>query len=84
MLNVQTTQEYFGMTTEQLSEVRNEHGYTREDNKMLDEGLEVHWYDDLKTIEDETEEMQSYLKESGMELKAILKTVNNQYVVIFN
>ena len=79
MLNIQTTQEYFGMTTEQLAEVRNEYGYTREDCKILDDGLKVLFYDKLESIENEND-----LSYTRLEMKAILKTIDNRYAVILN
>ena len=78
--NIRTTLEYFGMNREQLAEIRNEYGYTREDNKIFDEGLKVHFFEHFDSINDE--EFKSYLKSSDMELKVILKTIDDRFAVI--
>ena len=49
---MRTTQEYFNLTTEELQEVRNEYGYTREENKLLDESENTRFYSSLELLED--------------------------------
>lgn len=41
---MRTTQEYFNMTKEELQEVRNECGFTKEECMLLDE--DAHFYND--------------------------------------
>lgn len=82
MLDIKTTQEYFGLTVEQLLEVRNEYDYTREECKLFDDGLEVVFFDNEKEMESEEEEFNSYIKSKRYEIKAVLKTINERLAVV--
>lgn len=81
-MKVQTTTKYFGMSADDLSEVVNDYGYTREECKILDEGLEVTFFEHRKSIDEK--DAKSYAERKRMELKAILRTTDNRYAVIFN
>lgn len=80
---MKTTREYFKNNLIDLL-VTNQYGYTREENLLFNEGLEVVFFDDEKDIEDEKEEFEQYIEEKGYEVKVILKTINERiaYVLI--
>lgn len=82
MIKVITTTKYFGMSAEDLEEVKNDYGYTREDSKILDEGVDVTFFDRRGSIKED--EIQDYSKQTGLKLKAILRTTDNRYAVIFS
>lgn len=82
MENIKTTQEYFGLTVEQLLEIRNEYGYTREECKLFDDGLEIVFFDNEKEMESEKEEFNNYIKSKRYEIKAVLKTINERLAVV--
>ena len=81
-MKVQTTTKYFGMSADDLSEAINDYGYTREECKILDEGLEVTFFEHRKSIDEK--DIKEYTNRTRMELKAILRTTDNRYAVIFN
>ena len=80
---MKTTREYFKNNLIDLL-VTNQYGYTREENLLFNEGLEVVFFDDEKDIEDEKEEFEQHIEEKGYEVKVILKTINERiaYVLI--
>lgn len=43
---IRTTQVYFNMSADELLEIRNEYGYTREENKLFDDGSEIIFFND--------------------------------------
>lgn len=49
------TTEYFNMSADELLEIRNEYGYTREECKILDDGIKVTFFDSLEEYEEEKE-----------------------------
>jgi hypothetical protein len=79
---IKTTKEYFNLTTEELMEIRNEYGYTKEECLIFDDGLEIVFFDDEKEMKEEEKEFNEYMKEKKYEVKAILETVNERLAVI--
>ncbi|WP_336769692.1 hypothetical protein [Bacillus bombysepticus] len=79
-VHIQTTQDYFNKTTEELSVDRG-NNYTREDCLVLDDGLQVHFYEKENSLK---ESIEYYLNEnnSRLEIKAVLKTIDNRYALI--
>lgn len=76
MERIKTTQEYFGLTVEELVGTWNEQGYTPEELKLFDDGKKVIFYDDEQEMNEYKEETERY------EIKAILKTVNERIAVV--
>ena len=75
---MRTTQEYFNMSKEELQEIRNEYGYTREECKLLDEGLEVHFCsDEQSSVEDA-----NWLRRQGYTIERVLKMIDGRVAVI--
>ncbi|GAB6456159.1 hypothetical protein bcgnr5390_12180 [Bacillus luti] len=79
-VHIQTTQEYFNKTTEELSVDRG-YSYIREDCLIFDEGEPVHLYEKENSLK---ESIEHYLNEkrSKFEIKAVLKTIDNRYALI--
>ncbi|GAB6422910.1 hypothetical protein bcgnr5372_26870 [Bacillus luti] len=79
-VHIQTTQEYFNKTTEELSVDRG-NSYTREDCLVLDDGVKVHFYEKEASLK---EAIEYYLndKHSELDIKAVLKTIDNRYALI--
>lgn len=73
-----TTQEYFNMTTEQLQEVRNEYGYTREECLLLDESLNTQFYSDDKSSANGCQ----WLRGQGYSIYARLKMTDGRIAVL--
>ena len=46
---MRTTQEYFNLSTDELQEIRNEYGYTKEECLLLDESINTQFYNDDKS-----------------------------------
>ena len=63
MKTIQTTQEYFNMSEDELKKVVNEYGYTKEECKLLDEALKISFMSNIKQFE-----------ETGIEEKLWMKT----------
>ena len=73
-----TTQEYFNMTTEQLQEIRNEYGYTREECLLLDESLNTQFYTDDKSSADGCQ----WLRQQGYSIYTRLKMTDGRIAVL--
>lgn len=82
------TTDYFNKSIEELSELRNDGTWTREECLICDDGLVVHWFNSLETlsknINTKTEKCNGY----DLELKAVLElqapnTNNNKYAMVF-
>lgn len=78
------TTEYFNMSIDELLTTRGS-GYTREECKILDDGLHVTFFDDSKEYDLEKEDYQNWIKRAypEMELKAELITINQRIAVIY-
>lgn len=62
---MKTTTEYYGMKKEELQEIANEYGYTKEECKLLDESENTRFYDTLPLLEESKEYYKSMLYEIG-------------------
>lgn len=83
--NIKTTQEYFNMTIDELLEIKNEQGYTREECKLFDDGVTVTFFDDEKEFTHEMKSVggfQEYMDIHKYEIKVILKTINERIAVV--
>ena len=81
-MEVKKSTEYFGLTKDELVEKWNEHGYTREECKLFDDGLNITFFDDMEELEMEVQQFSDWLKEQRYEVKALVKTVNGRIAVI--
>lgn len=82
-MEMKTTQEYFNLSIDDLL-VTNEYGYTREENKLFDSGLEIVFFDSLEEMESEKEQFEKYMCSKEYEIKDIVKTINERIAVILN
>lgn len=75
------TQKWFNLTIDELLET-DENGYTKEERLLFDLGLEVVFFDDIKEMEDEREELMKYNKERVFNIKYIFETINERIAVV--
>jgi hypothetical protein len=79
-MEIKTTQEYFNLSVDELSQIKNEYGYTKEDCLMFDDGIAVRFYDTLESLEDGK---QYHVNENPrIDVKTTLKTTDNRYALI--
>lgn len=78
------TTDYFKMSADELLEIRNEYGYTREENKLFDDGLEIVFFDNKQELLDESEQFNQYIISHRFEITAILQTINERLAVVLN
>lgn len=78
---MKTTHEYFHNNLIDMLET-NQHGYTREENLLYDEGLEVVFFDSEEEMKEEQKELQEYMQRKRYEIKETLKTINERIAVI--
>lgn len=82
---MKTTSEYFNLSIDELLEDGNEYGYTREECKLFDEGLKVHFCDDVAEFEEEKKDIIDWYKNTqGLDFSTALTTVNKRIAMIFN
>lgn len=81
-MEVKKSTEYFGLTDDELLENRNEYGYTREECKLFDDGLNVTFFDDMEELEEEAEQFGSWIESQRYEVKALVETVNGRIAVV--
>ena len=88
MMNIIKTTDYFNKSIGELSELRNDGTWTREECLICDDGLVVHWFNSKEALNEnintKTEKCNGY----DLELKAVLElqvpnTNNNKYAMIF-
>lgn len=82
-MNIKTTQQYFGLSTDVLL-VTDEYTYTKEEKLLFDEGLKVTFFDDMQELEGEKEEFEKWMNEQEFEYKVILETVNGRIAVVLH
>jgi hypothetical protein len=80
-MKLQTTEHYFKMDSNQLLEIKN-NGYTKEECLILDEGLKVVFLDDLEEYEEEKNGIKEW--QPNLEIKVILKTINERIAVVLH
>lgn len=83
------TTDYFNKTIDELSELRNDNTWTREECLICDDGLKVCFYSTLENLESNYEETTNYYKSIRLELKAVLEmqvpnTNGNKYAMVFD
>lgn len=81
-MEVKKSTEYFGLSVDELVGDWNEQGYTREECKLFDDGLNVTFFDDMEELEEEAEQFSGWLEEKGLEVKALVETVNERIAVV--
>jgi hypothetical protein len=87
MEEIKTTQEYYNMSTAELLVIRNEYGYIREECKLLDEGLEIVYYDSKEELEADKDNLTAYMQQSKnkdywYEIKVVLEKINKKIAVV--
>ena len=75
---MKTTQEYFNMTKEILQKTSNEYGYTKEENLLLDESLETHFYN----TKDDATRGAEWLRMQGYCIYTVLKMTDERIAVL--
>lgn len=85
-LILKTTQEYFNADIETLVSAGNDYGYTIEECKLFDEGLKVHFCEDIEEYEREKEKIIHWYKYGpcGLDFDKALRTINGRIAMIFN
>lgn len=78
---MKTTMEYFNKSLDQLL-VTNEYGYTKEENLLFDDGLEVIFFDNKEEQQDEQQEFNEYIQSKDYEIKTTLKTINERIAIV--
>jgi len=78
---MKTTQEYFNKTVEQLL-ITNEHGYTKEENLLFDDGLEIVFFDNEEEMKEENKDFTEYIQNKQYEIKETVKTINERIAVV--
>ena len=81
MMTMKTTVEHFNLTIDQLLET-DQHGYTKEENLLFNEGLSCTFFDNEQEMYDESDDFRIWLEKQGYEIAAMLQTVNERIAVI--
>jgi hypothetical protein len=79
------TTDYFKMSIDELLQIRNDYGYTREECKIFDDGIKVTFFDSVEEYEKEKEDHQQWVKscDSRLELQAELLMINERVAVVY-
>lgn len=77
---MRTTQEYFNLSTDELQEIRNEYGYTKEECLLFDESEKTLLFDSLGHLEESKE----FYKNMRYEIGETLKMTNGRYALLLN
>jgi hypothetical protein len=73
------------MTSDELLKT-NKGWWTKEECKLLDEGVKVTFFDSIEEYDQEKQDYEKWIKDynSDLELKAELLTINERVVVIYH
>lgn len=77
---MRTTQEYFNLTIEELQEVRNKYGYTKEECLLLDESESTRFFESLEHL---TESLDFY-KANCYTIQDIFSMSDGRYALLLN
>ena len=82
---IKTTQEYFNMTIDELLETK-DYG-TKEECKILDDGIRIVYYDSIKELERDKDNLLEFMRKSPnpyywIEIKSVLLTINKRLAVV--
>lgn len=81
-MNIKTTEQYFGLSQDELLETRDDTMYTKEERLLFDEGLNVTFFDDMEEYESELDQFEKWMGERNFEYKAILETINGRIAAV--
>lgn len=81
-IEIQESTKYFKLNVDELLELKNEYGYTREECKLFDDGDEVVFFDDIKELADEQNDFNKYISNKRYTVKSIVKTINRRLAVV--
>lgn len=85
MRTINTTENYFGLPKEELLKVVNGAGYTREECKILDDGLKINFYENMDSFNDmEGEDITYYAETYNYEVKQVLEMASGRIAIVFN
>lgn len=85
MKTIQTTQEYFNMTTDELKKVINEYGYTREECKLIDEAVKVSFMPHMKQFESTGVDHELWMKSHcNMNCNNVLLMTDGRVALLYN
>lgn len=73
--------EYFGLSIDKLLEINNEYGYTKEENKLFDDGKVV-FFDNIDELLNEQNDFNNYIDVWNYQIKAVIKTINERLAVV--
>ena len=88
MMEIIKTTDYFNKSIEELSELRNDGTWTKEECLICDDGLKIVFYATLEHLQKDYEETVSYYKSIRLEVKAVLEMQvpnanGNKYAIVF-
>ena len=75
---MRSTQEYFDLSTDELQEVRNEYGYTKEECLLFDESDDTKLFDNLEHLEESKE----FYKNMRYEIGETLRMTNGRFALL--
>lgn len=78
------TTDYFKMEEAQLLQTDKETGWTRESNKIYDEGVEVVWYQNEFEMKSDSPNLCKYLLDREYAIKNILETLEGKLAVLLH
>lgn len=73
--------QYFNKGVDELLE-QNPSGYTKEENLILDSGLNVTFFDDVEEYRGLREDHTKWLKNNDMEVSNLIETINGRLAVV--
>ena len=82
---MKTTTNYFNMTKEELQKVTNKYGYTKEENKILDNALKVYFMDNIEQFKSAGVDHELYIKSfNNMNLDDVLLMTDGRIAMLYN
>lgn len=86
MMEIIKTTDYFNKSIEELSELRNDGTWTKEECLICDDGIKIVFYNTLEYLQKDYEETVNYY--NRFDVKAVLEmqvpnTNNNKYAIVF-
>lgn len=78
------TTEYFKMGIDELLSTNKESGWTREECKIYDDGLEIIWYDNEQEMAEDEEKLSEYMNRKEYDIKHVLLTINERLAVVLH
>ena len=88
MMKIIKTTEYFNKSIEELSELKHDGTWTKEECLICDDGLKIVFYSALENLQADYEKTVNYHKSIELDVKAVLEMQvpninNNKYAIVF-